>query len=69
MMMDNLPSSRFSTIDVRDPIGDGHRLASKYKRSTLDPKFIGHIASDLNELITQFNSPLWLSGLLAPMIF
>jgi hypothetical protein len=49
--MDNLPSSRFSTIDVRDPTVASHRLSSKRKLPMLDTQFVGHIPGDLNELI------------------
>jgi hypothetical protein len=56
--MDNLPSSRFSTIDVRDPTVAGHRLSSKRKLPMLDAQFLGRIPGDLNELIAQSNLPL-----------
>jgi hypothetical protein len=49
--MNNLPGSRFSTIDVRDPTVASHRLSSKRKLPMLDTQFVGHIPGDLNELI------------------
>ena len=58
VVMDNLPSSGFSTIDVRDAAVAGHRLSSKLKLPMLDTQFVGHIPGDLNELIAQVNLPL-----------
>jgi hypothetical protein len=56
--MDNFPSSRLSTIDVRDATIAGHRLSSERKLPMLDTQFVGRIPGDLNELIAQFNLPL-----------
>jgi hypothetical protein len=47
--MDNLPSARFSTIDVRDATVTGHRLSSKLKLPMLDTQFVGQIPVELNE--------------------
>lgn len=41
VVMDNLPSSRFSPIDVRDAIVGGHRFSSQRIVSALDTKFVG----------------------------
>jgi hypothetical protein len=56
--MDNLPSSRFSTIDVRDATLASHWLSSKRKLPVLDTQFVDRIPGDLNELIAQSNMPL-----------
>jgi len=56
--MDNLPSSRFSSIDVRDAIVGGDRFSSQRIMPVLYTKFVGHIPDDLNELIVQFDLPL-----------
>jgi hypothetical protein len=45
----HLPSSRFSTIDVRDPTVAGHRLSSKRKLPMVDTQFVGCIPSEVVE--------------------
>jgi len=57
VVMDNLPSARFSPIDVRDAIVGGHRFSSQRIVSALDTKFVGYVPDDLNELIFQFDLP------------
>ena len=51
--MDNLPSSGFATINVRDAYVAGYRLSTERKLRMLDTQFVGQIPSDLNELIAQ----------------
>jgi|SRR5215469_10850440 len=51
VVMDNLPSSRFTTINVRDANVAGYRLSTERKLHMLDTQFVGQIPSDLNELI------------------
>ena len=57
VVMDNLPSTRFSTIDVRDAIVGGHRFSSQRILPVLDTEFVGYIPDDLDELIFQFDLP------------
>jgi hypothetical protein len=51
VVMDDLPRSRFPTIDVRDAALAGHRLSSKRKLHIFDTQFVGRIPGHLNELI------------------
>gem|GEM_PF-7030941 len=57
MVMDQLPRSRFSLIEVRDAMIDVGLMAAHCKLSTLDTDFISHIPNDLNPLIVQRNLP------------
>jgi hypothetical protein len=47
--MDNLPSSRFAPINVRDANVGGYRLSTKCNLRVLDTQFVGHIPGDLDE--------------------
>jgi hypothetical protein len=58
VVMDNLPSSRFATINVRDANVAGYRLSTERKLRMLDTQFVGQIPSDLNELIAESKLPL-----------
>jgi len=41
VVMDNLPSSRFATINVRDANVAGYRLSTERKLRMLDTQFVG----------------------------
>ena len=51
MVMDYLPSSSFSLIDVRDAMLDGDLLSGKLEMPMFDARFVGHIPRDPDELI------------------
>ena len=57
-MMDQLPRSGFSLIDVRDTVLDDDPLSGKLKLPMLDAYFTGHIPGDMDELILQPNLPV-----------
>ena len=55
MMMDYLPHSRFTTIDVRDKLLDGNLLFAQLKLPIRDAHFVSHIPSNLDKLVFQPN--------------
>lgn len=57
MVMDNLPRSGFSLINVCDAVLNGDLLPGKFEMPMLDARFAGHIPYDPDELIFQFNPP------------
>ena len=55
MVMDNLPRTGFSAIDVRDAMLDGDLLSGKRNLPALDTQFVGQTLGGLNDLIVQFD--------------
>ena len=57
VVMDNLPGSGLSAIDVGNPMVDCDLLSGKRDLPALDTEFVGGITGDLNHLIIQFDLP------------
>lgn len=58
MVVDYLPRSSFSLIDVGDAMLDGDLLSCKLELPMLDACFVGPIPRNPDELIFQFNLPV-----------
>ena len=57
MMMDNLPRSSFSAIDVGNSMVDRDLLPRKRDFPAFDTEFVGRITGNLNFLIIQSDLP------------